>query len=96
MVTAIILIEAELPRVSSAAEALAGIPEVSEVYSVAGPWDLVAVVRVAQHEDLARVVTEEVARVEGVKRTQTLIAFRAYSRHDLERLFSLGFEGAEE
>jgi DNA-binding Lrp family transcriptional regulator len=52
----------------------------------------VALVRVAQHEDLARVVTEEVAGVSGVKRTQTLIAFRAYSRHDLERLFSLGFE----
>ena len=62
------------------------------MYSVAGEYDLVAVVRVPGHEDLARVIPQGVARVGGVVRTETLIAFQVYSRHDLEAMFSVGFE----
>lgn len=71
---------------------MADISEVSEVYSVAGDYDLVIMVRVRDHDDLARVVTQEIAKVEGIERTQTLVAFKVYSRHDVEALFSLGLE----
>ena len=65
----------------------------SEVYSVAGEFDLVAIVRVAQHEDLARVDPARASRrVDGVAQTESLIAFQVYSSHDLERMFSLGFD----
>jgi DNA-binding Lrp family transcriptional regulator len=64
------------------------------VYSVAGEFDLVAIVRVAEHDDLAVVIPGGIGKVVGVERTETLIAFQVYSRHDLERLFSLGFEEA--
>jgi DNA-binding Lrp family transcriptional regulator len=67
---------------------------VSEVYSVAGEFDLVAIVRVANHDDLAKVIPGGIAKVEGVARTETLIAFQVFSAHDLERLFSLGFDEA--
>ena len=60
---------------------------------MAGEWDLVAVARVPNHEDLARVIPGGVAKVEGVERTETLIAFQVYSKHDLDRLFAIGFEG---
>jgi DNA-binding Lrp family transcriptional regulator len=65
---------------------------VSEVYSVAGEFDLVAIARVAEHEDLAEVIPGGIAKVEGVMRTETLIAFQVYSSHDLERMFSIGFD----
>ena len=71
---------------------LAGVDGVSEVYSVSGEWDLVAIVRVGEYERIAQVVTEEFARVPGVTRTQTLTAFRAYSRRDLEQAFDIGAE----
>jgi DNA-binding Lrp family transcriptional regulator len=92
MVTAIVLIQVEPGSVGPAAEGLAALPGVSEVYSVAGEWDLVAILRVARNEDLADLVTSSLATVAGVVATETLIAFRAYSRHDLERLFSIGME----
>jgi DNA-binding Lrp family transcriptional regulator len=92
MVTAIVLIQIEPGSVGPAAEGLASVPGVSEVYSVAGEWDLVAILRVARNEDLADLVTSSLATVPGVVATETLIAFRAYSRHDLERLFSIGME----
>jgi DNA-binding Lrp family transcriptional regulator len=78
--------------VPETAQTVADIPEVSEVYSVAGDYDLVIMVRVRNHDDLARVVTEEIAKVPGIERTQTLVAFKVYSRHDVESMFSLGFE----
>lgn len=90
MVTAIVLINAERPQVRSCAEALAALPGVSEVYSVAGAFDLVAILRVARNEELADLVTGDIGRIPGIVRTQTLIAFRAWSRHDLERMFSIG------
>lgn len=92
MVHAVVLIQCEIDRIPEAAQAIAELDGVSEVYSVAGEFDLVAMVRVPEHEDLARVIPGGVARVDGVVRTETLIAFQVYSRHDLERLFSIGFE----
>jgi DNA-binding Lrp family transcriptional regulator len=91
-----VLIQCEIDSIGEAAEVIAGIEGVTEVYSVAGEWDLVAIIRVTEHEDLARVIPGGVGKVEGVERTETLIAFQVYSRHDLEALFSLGFdEGVE-
>ena len=91
-VHAVVLIECEIDEIPEAAQAIAGIDGVSEVYSVAGEFDLVAIVRVANHEDLASVIPGGIAKVQGVARTETLIAFQVYSKHDLERLFSLGFD----
>ena len=92
MVTTVVLTTCDIHRVPETAQAIADLPEVSEVYSVAGDYDLVVMVRVKNHDDLARVVSEGIAKVEGVERTQTLVAFKVYSRHDVEALFSLGFE----
>ena len=92
MVTTVVLTTGDIHRVPETAQAIADLPEVSEVYSVAGDYDLVVMVRVKHHDDLARVVSEGIAKVEGVERTQTLVAFKVYSRHDVESLFSLGFE----
>lgn len=92
MVHAVVLIQCEIDRIPEAAQAIADLEGVSEVYSVAGEFDLVAIVWVPEHEDLARVIPGGVAKVDGVVRTETLIAFQVYSRHDLERLFSIGFE----
>jgi DNA-binding Lrp family transcriptional regulator len=95
MVNALVLIECEIDRIQEAAREIADLDGVSEVYSVAGEIDLVAIVRVRTHEELQRVIPEGVARVDGVARTETLIAFQVFSRHDLEALFSVGFDGAE-
>jgi DNA-binding Lrp family transcriptional regulator len=92
MVTTVVLAVCDIHRVPETAQAVADISEVSEVYSVAGDYDLVIMVRVRDHEDLARVVTHEIAKVPGIHRTQTLVAFKVYSHHDVEALFSLGFE----
>jgi DNA-binding Lrp family transcriptional regulator len=92
MVTTVVLATCDIHRVPETAQAVADIDEVSEVYSVAGDYDLVIMVRVRNHDDLARVVTESIGRIDGIKRTQTLVAFKVYSRHDVESLFSLGFE----
>ncbi len=90
MITAIVFIRTEVPRVNEVAEALAAIDGVTEVYSVTGELDLVALVRVADHEAVAEVVSDRMAAVPGIRSTETHIAFRAYSRHDLEAAFSLG------
>ena len=92
MVTAVVLVQCEIDEIPEAAQAIADIEGVTEVYSVAGEIDLVAIVRVPEHDDLAEVIPQGIARVSGVERTETLIAFQVYSRHDLERLFSIGFE----
>jgi DNA-binding Lrp family transcriptional regulator len=93
MVTTIVLAVCDIHRIPETAQAVADLSEVTEVYSVAGDFDLVIMVRVRDHEDLARVVSEEIAKVPGIQRTQTLVAFKVYSRHDVEALFSVGFEG---
>ena len=90
MVTAFVLIRAELPRIADLAAELAEIPGVAEVYSTAGDVDIVAVVRVAKQEDLADVVAGRFAQHGGILETRSLIAFQAFSRHDLEAMWSLG------
>jgi DNA-binding Lrp family transcriptional regulator len=90
MVTAIVFVTAEVARIPEVAESIAELPGVSEVYSVTGSIDLIAMVRVSDHEQIAEVVTGQLNKVPGVKSTETHIAFRAYSRHDLEAAFSLG------
>lgn len=92
MVSAIVLIDCEKGQVNATAEALASLDGVSEVYSVAGQVDLVAVIRVPTNDALAKIVTEQMLAVEGIARTETLISFRVFSRHDLERMFSIGLE----
>ena len=92
MVTAFILISAERERIAGAAQEILELDGIAEVYSVAGPYDLVAVARVRENEGLAKLVTEGLIGVQGLMDTQTLIAFRQYSKHDLERLFSLGMD----
>jgi len=91
-VHAVVLIQCDIDEISEAAEAIADLDGVSEVYSVAGEFDLVAIVRVNEHDDLAKVIPGGISKVEGVERTETLIAFQVYSKHDLERMFSIGFE----
>ena len=90
MVTAIILINAARHRVAAVAEELADFPEITEVYTVAGQYDLVALIRVPHNDGLANLVTQKMPNIDGIERTESLIAFRAYSRHDLENLFSVG------
>jgi DNA-binding Lrp family transcriptional regulator len=90
MVHAFVLIDGEPARVADLAAELAEVDGVSEVYSVAGQADIVAVVRVRHHEDLAEVVTRRVSQLPGIVATRTLIAFQAYSRHDLDAIWDLG------
>jgi DNA-binding Lrp family transcriptional regulator len=90
MITAFILITAEPGSVPALAERLLDVPGITEVYSVAGPYDLIAIARVKQHEDLAALVTAHAANLPGVMRTDTSIAFRAFSRRDLESIWEIG------
>ncbi len=92
MVTAIVLIQGERDKLPETAEKLTDVPGVKEVYSVAGDYDLVAIVRVKEHEQLADVVTKNLLKMEGISRTNTLIAFKSYSRKDLERMWEIGLE----
>ena len=92
MVTTFVLIRARPERIAGLAEELADLDDVAEVYSVAGGFDLVAVVRVRHHEDLADVVTKHIATLDGIVHTETLVAFRAYSRRDLEAMWDIGVE----
>lgn len=90
LTNAIVLIEAERDELSTLGGQLADIEGVAEAYSVTGAWDFVAIVRVPDHEQLADVVTAQIGGLSGVARTQTMVAFAAFSRHDLEALFSVG------
>jgi DNA-binding Lrp family transcriptional regulator len=92
MVTTVVLANCDIDRVPEVAQMVADLPEVSEVYSTAGDFDLVIMVRVRHHEDLARVVTEGIRKVPGIEQTRTLVAFKVYSRHDVESMFSIGFD----
>jgi DNA-binding Lrp family transcriptional regulator len=91
VVTAIVLIKADVASIPETAEAIAQIPAVTEVYSVTGEFDLVAIVRVRGHDELSDVIPGTVNKVSGVTHTETHIAFRTYSRHDLEAAFALGY-----
>lgn len=92
MITTIVLVQADPKRIQECANTLAGIEGVAEVYSVSGAWDLVAIVRVADLERIADVVTRDFATVPGIQRTQTLTAFRTYSKRDLEQAWDIGVE----
>ena len=92
MLTAVILIKASRAALGTLGPQLADVPGVAEVYTVTGEWDFVAMVRVREHDELARVVTRELARLDGVERTNTMVAFQQFSSHDLEAMFGLGLE----
>ena len=92
MTHAIVLIEAERTSLATLGSDISSVDGVHMAYSVTGEWDFVAVVRVHQNEDLANVVTHRINRLEGVIRTQTMVALEVFSRHDLEALFSIGDE----
>jgi DNA-binding Lrp family transcriptional regulator len=92
MITAIVMIAVEADKIPEVAETIAGLDGVSEVYSVAGDADLIAIVRVREFDAIAEVIAGKLSKVPGVVHTDTHIAFRAYSRHDLESTFSIGVE----
>jgi DNA-binding Lrp family transcriptional regulator len=92
MITAIVFVKADVARIPEVAEQIAAIDGVSEVYSVTGQIDLITLVRVRSHDDVATVIADRVNKVAGVVSTETHIAFRAYSRHDLESAFALGLD----
>jgi len=92
MITAIVFVKADVARIPEVAEQIAALEGISEVYSVTGQIDLIAMVRVREHEEVAAVVADQLNKVPGVNSTETHIAFRAYSQHDLESAFSLGLD----
>ncbi len=92
MVTAVVLMNVRRGQVNEVAQQLSETEGISEVYSVAGRYDLVALIRVQANENLADLVTRHLAAIDAVVATETLIAFRSYSRHDLESMFTVGLE----
>jgi DNA-binding Lrp family transcriptional regulator len=90
MITAIVLLNVERDKVNEVAEKLAGIEGVTEVYSVAGRYDLTVIIRVKDNDRLADIVTHHMLKVKGILQSETLVAFRVYSHHDLESMFSIG------
>ena len=92
MITAIVFVKADVERIPEVAEAIAELDGVTEVYSVTGTIDLVAMIRVRHHDEVAQVVADRLNKVDGIRETETHIAFRAYSRHDLESAFALGLD----
>jgi DNA-binding Lrp family transcriptional regulator len=94
VVTAIVLIEAERSAIAGLGPALADVPGVAEAYSVTGEFDFVAILRVKDHEQIAEVVTTRLSQIPGIVRTRTHVAFKVYSKHDLEAMFSVGLQEA--
>jgi DNA-binding Lrp family transcriptional regulator len=92
MVSAVILLVVEKSKVNEVAEQLVDLTGITEVYSVAGHYDLVAIARVRDNDAIAEAVTRQMLKIEGIVRSETLIAFRVFSRYDLERIFSIGAE----
>lgn len=92
MVTAFVLLNADHGKVNEVADALARMDGVAEVHSVAGRYDLIAILRVRHNEDLADLVTDRIRQLEGIESSETLIGFRVVSRYDLERMFAVGLE----
>lgn len=89
MVTFIVLMNVQRDKINELAEHLASLPEVSEVYSVTGNYDLVAIVRARTNDDVSELVTRHLGSLDGIEETDTMLAFKAYSRHDLESMFSI-------
>jgi DNA-binding Lrp family transcriptional regulator len=92
VLTAFILVKSTREGLTRLGGELADVAGVAEVYTVTGEWDFVAIVRVREHEDLAKVVTQQLTRLQGIERTQTMVAFQQFSAHDLEAMFGLGLE----
>ena len=92
VLTAIVLVKATRAGLATLGPKLAETAGVAEVYTVTGDWDFVAIVRVREHDELATVVTRELTRLDGIERTQTMVAFQQFSQHDLEAMFGLGLE----
>ena len=92
MITAIVMISVEADQIPEVAQSIAELAGVSEVYSVAGDADLIAIVRVREFDAIADVIAGRISKVDGVVHTDTHIAFRAYSQHDLESTFSIGLD----
>ena len=92
MVNAIVLLNVEREKVNDVAEALVDLKGVSEVYSVSGRYDLVAIIRVKDNDELADTVTNHMRKLDSILNTETMLAFQAYSRHDLEGMFSIGLD----
>jgi DNA-binding Lrp family transcriptional regulator len=90
MVTSIILMNVERTKINEVAEKLADMNGISEVYSVSGNYDLIAIARVHTNEELSDLVTKHMLKIDSIMKTETLLAFQAYSRHDLEAMFSIG------
>lgn len=95
MITAIVFIQADVGKIPEVAEQIAALEGVSEVYSVTGEIDLIAMIRVRHHEQIAEVVADRLNKVPGVLGTETHIAFKTFSTHDLEAAFSLGLDDAD-
>jgi DNA-binding Lrp family transcriptional regulator len=95
MITAIVLVKADVARIPEVAETIAAIDGVSEVYSVTGEFDLVAMVRVRAHDEFADIIAGRLNKLDGIVDTETHIAFRTYSQHDLEAAFALGLPDAD-
>lgn len=92
MLTAIVMIRTEAARIPEVAEEISELKGISEVYSVTGEWDLIAMVRVREHDALSEVIADRLSKVDGVVETVTQIAFRTYSKHDLDDAFALGMD----
>jgi DNA-binding Lrp family transcriptional regulator len=92
VLTAVILVKSRRDALTNLGPKLADVDGVAEVYTVTGEWDFVAIVRVREHDDLAQVVTQRLTKLDGIERTQTMVAFQQFSAHDLEAMFGLGLE----
>lgn len=92
MVTAFVMIKTDINSIPEVAQELADKDGIAQVYSVTGAWDLIAMVRVREFEELEDVISDRLSKISGVQATETHLAFRAYSRSDLEEGFALGFE----
>ena len=92
MVTAIVLLTVERDKINQIAERIAELEGISEAYSVGGRFDLVAIIRVSNNEKMAELVTGSLLKVEGIKTSETLLAFKVYSKHDLDNMFAIGME----
>lgn len=92
MVTAVVLLKVARQQINDVAQKLVEMKGVAEVYSVGGRYDLVAIIRVSSNEKMADLITSQMLGLEGIENSETLIAFRAFSKHDLESMFSIGME----
>jgi len=92
MLTAFILVKSTRDGLKHLGSELAGVEGVAEVYTVTGEWDFIAIARVREHDDLAKVVTQHLTGLDGIEWTETMVAFQQFSAHDLEAMFGLGLE----